>query len=234
MGLLKFLKDIYVEKPDQKFRKSPNCLVGFILGDPFDVPLAKFLTRFKRIYPNHVTLASIPFAFIAAYMFFNGNLLYGAIFYYIHFIIDGVDGKLARLTNRTSSFGAKLDYYVDKVNHAMMYFGLWWSQYYLLGDWSIGICIIFFHYAIMIFGFIFIKETNYKTIFPGVGSYYSGFEEAVGTFLFAPIFGVVRIAFPILIVMQFISYIILFLKQKKRPTFKEGIKKMLRMKKNFF
>ena len=221
-------KKVYTQQPNENFLKE-DAWAPILLSDPISIPLARFLSKFRRIHPNHITLLSIPFAFAAAYMFMTGELAYGAIFYWLNFVLDGTDGKVARLTGRTSKFGAKLDYYTDTLNNLALYFGLWWSQYYIYGDGFVGGAIVFAHYAIMVFCYLFIGDFSYKTIFPRVFSYYSPFEEAFGTFFFAPLLGIVTILFPILVLLQFISYVILFFKQKERPDIKNGVKKMLKI-----
>jgi len=85
----------------------------------------------------------------------------------------------------------------------------------------------------MVFGYVFVGDFRYKTIFPRVFSYYSPFEEAFGTFFFAPLFNKVRLLFPILVALQFISYVILFIKKKEKPDLEEieeRIKMMLKLK----
>ena len=139
--------------------------------------------------------------------------------------MDTVDGKLARLTKTSSKFGKRLDYYSDKVNILVMYFGLWWSQYYLQGQWLLGGILIGIHYLIMFLA-IFIKNRTYKTAYPRISSYYSDFEESGLTFFFGPLFGVVYILFPIAVALQGISHIILFIRQKEKPDIKKNLTKM--------
>ena len=102
-----------------------------------------------------------------------------------------------------------------------MYFGLWWGKFYLQGNWFIGVTIVTSHYAITVFGYTFIGDFRYKTNFPRVFSYYSSFEESFGTFLFAPLFNVVLIAFPILVGLQLVSYMILLVKCGGKLSLKE-------------
>ena len=226
--ILVTIKKIYTQQPNENFIKE-DAWAPILLSDPVSIPLARLLSKFKKIHPNHITLLTIPFAFAAAYMFIKGELIYGALFYWFNFVLDGTDGKVARLTGKTSKFGEKLDYYTDTVNNLAMYFGLWWSQYYMYGEWFIGGVIVFAHYAIMVFGYVFVGNFRYKTIFPRVFSYYSPFEEAFGTFLFAPLFNIVHILFPLLVMLQLVSYIILFVKQERKIGLKEIKKRILRM-----
>ena len=110
-----------------------------------------------------------------------------------------------------------------------MYFGLWWSQFYLQGLWFIGGIIIAAHYAIMVFGYIFLTKLTYKTISTRICSYYMHADEGFLTFIIAPLTGIFYIIFPILVIIQLISYIILFFLQKEKPDIKKNIKSMLKI-----
>jgi len=227
-----FISSIYSDRPGEHLLKDKDYWLPMILCDPISVPLARFIARSRiKLHPNYITALSIPFAFAAGYMFFKGELIYGAMFYFFNLFMDGLDGKLARATKTTSRFGAELDYYSDTANNLVMYFGLWWSQYYLQGQWLFGVGIIIAHYMTMIFGFTFVKNREYRTISPRVATYYSGFEEAGATFFFGPLLGMVRIFFPMSVALQFVSYMILFIKQKGRSDVKNGLKEMIKKKK---
>jgi phosphatidylglycerophosphate synthase len=199
--------------------------------------LAKGIAKLPvKILPNHVTMVSLLFMIIAAIGFFYGNiwLVLGGILYYVGLVFDCADGTLARLTNTSSKFGERLDFYCDTVGNIFLYFGLWYSQYYLLGNWFIGGAIIVAHYAVMAFGYMFLKSIEYKTIFPKIGSYYGPADEGLITFCFLPIIaffipGAFQIVFPILVILQFISYLILFAIQKERPDVIKNIKTILKL-----
>ena len=201
----------------------------------FGTPLAKGIARLPvKVHPNVVTVFSLLFAIIAAFFFFNNQLIYGAIFFFISYVFDTADGTLARLTNTQSELGKRLDFYVDILGNIFMYFGLWYSQFYLYGQWLIGGSIIVAHYMVMAFGYMFIKNRTYKTIFPNICSYYSAADEGILTFFFVPILaffipGIFRLAFPILVILQFVSYVILFLRQKEKTDIKKNIKEILKL-----
>lgn len=205
------------------------------LGRPLGTPLAKGIAKLPiKIHPNYVTLVSLILILIAAYCFFRNLLLFGAIFYYVGYVVDTADGALARLTNTQSRFGERLDFYFDTIGNVFMYFGLWYSQYYLAGNWFLGGSIIAAHYVVIALGYMFLATLMYKTIFKTIGSYYSHADEGIITFCFLPIFaafipGLFPIVFPILVILQFISFVILFIIQKDKPNVKEKIKKTLKL-----
>lgn len=216
MGKLKLsIKNIYIEGAGEHFLKKSEQMSIVYIGRVFGIPLARAVSKLPfKIHPNIITIFSFFFALLAGFCFFHNLLVFGAVFYLINFILDCTDGPLARMTSTTSEFGGKLDFYTDRIGNLSMYFGLWWSQYYQNSNWLLGVGIIFAHYAIQSFGEKFIKNLTYKTIFPKVDSYYSSFEEGVGTFFIAPILGIFPILFPILVFLQFVSYFILFVREK--------------------
>ncbi len=203
----------------------------------FGTPLARVIAYLPvKIHPNVITLFSLFFSIMAAFFFFNNQLILGAIFFFISYVFDCADGTLARLTGTESRFGQKLDFYVDIIGNIFMYFGLWYSQFYLHDQWFLGGAIIAAHYVVMAFGYIFIKDRTYKTISPYVCSYYGAADEGILTFFFLPmaeffIAGIFRLALPILVILQLVSYLILFFRQKEKPDIKNNIKKMLKINK---
>lgn len=227
-----YIKNIYAEKENQHFLKKREEWAVKI-GRLFGTPIARAIANLPiKIHPNVVTLLSIPFAILAAFSFFNNRLVVGAIFFFISYVLDCADGTLARLTHTQSRFGERLDFYVDTLNKVFMYFGLWYSQYYLYDQWFLGGSIIFAHYATMVFGYMFINDRTYTTVFPNLSSYYSAADEGILTFFFIPLIpiaGIFRLIFPILVLLQFVSYVILFLRQKNRPSIKKNIKSLFKM-----
>jgi phosphatidylglycerophosphate synthase len=210
------IKTIYTERNDEDFIKKSESISVMYIGRLFGIPLARAIKKIPiNIHPNIVTVFSFFFAIAAAYCFFQNLLIIGAVFYLINFVLDCTDGTLARLTNTTSKIGAKLDFYTDRIGIVGMYFGLWWSQYYQDNNYFLGAIIIISHYAITFLGDKSVKNQKYKTIFPRVNSYYSSFEEGIGTFFVAPLLGIVTVLFPILVFLQLISYFILYFKNRR-------------------
>jgi len=230
MNYLKNLfKKIYTEGPNEHFIKKLDSWTSIIFSDPFSIPIARFAARWKRIHPNHFTIMTLPVALISAYFFFEGQLIYGAIFYWLNFILDGVDGKLARLTNQLSRRGYILDYYTDRIKNIVLFLSLWYSQYYLKDYWLLGGGIICVHYGLMVFEYLFIQKFTYKTVFPRVYSYYAPLDEVFLIFFLAPLLNMVFILLPLLILLQYFSYISIYIKQKERPDTKARLREMFKL-----
>lgn len=87
------------------------------------------------ITPNVVTVASFVFAIAAAVLFALAApgreiyLLLGAAAVAINAILDGLDGRLARLTNTSSRRGDYLDHVVDRYSDAAILLGLTLSAF---------------------------------------------------------------------------------------------------------
>ena len=92
----------------------------------FLVPIASFLTWlllrvFPRIHPNHVTTFSLILGLASGLLFVVGETLTAVIVYQFCMALDWVDGKVARLTGKTSAFGA---FYDGLVNHLVYIFNV--------------------------------------------------------------------------------------------------------------
>ncbi|MFJ7205078.1 CDP-alcohol phosphatidyltransferase family protein [Streptomyces sp. NPDC098789] len=88
------------------------------LVDPMAIPLVRWVDRHTRITPDQITWAAFALGMVAAGCFAHGGrywLLTGAFVYHLSFVLDCVDGKLARLQGLGSLFGAWLDYMLDRV-----------------------------------------------------------------------------------------------------------------------
>ncbi|MBO3745103.1 CDP-alcohol phosphatidyltransferase family protein [Streptosporangiaceae bacterium NEAU-GS5] len=90
-------------------------------------PLLVRLAARLRLTPNAVTGISLGMAVIAAAWFADGTrggLIIGAAALYLSFVLDCVDGQLARYTRRFSPLGAWLDAIFDRAKEYAVYIGL--------------------------------------------------------------------------------------------------------------
>ena len=74
--------------------------------------------RRKGIYilPNLFTTAALFFGFFAIVMAMQGNFERAAIAIFIAMVLDGLDGRVARMTRTQSAFGAEYDSLSDMVS----------------------------------------------------------------------------------------------------------------------
>lgn len=88
--------------------------------------LTKWAARLG-LSPTAVTMISLLFAGLAAGAFAVGSrpaLVFGAVLLYLGFVLDCVDGQLARYTRRFSEFGGWLDTMADRSKEYLVYAGL--------------------------------------------------------------------------------------------------------------
>lgn len=88
------------------------------LVDPVATRMLIVLARFRFITPNRVTWAALFIGLASAGFFLQGDsrsLLIGALLYHLSFILDCIDGKLARLKGNGTVFGGWLDYVFDRI-----------------------------------------------------------------------------------------------------------------------
>ncbi|MFX1280014.1 MAG: CDP-alcohol phosphatidyltransferase family protein [Promethearchaeota archaeon] len=86
--------------------------------------IAKGLVKIG-ITPNLATFLMFCFSllcFISLVLF--QNLLFFSIFVFITGIMDGCDGAIARLTNKSTKFGGFFDSFMDRVSEFFIFFGL--------------------------------------------------------------------------------------------------------------
>jgi phosphatidylglycerophosphate synthase len=106
--------------------RERDDLVATYLVSSWSPRLAGWAAR-VGIGPNSVTAASVALVAAAALLFWAGGrpaLLLGAVLLYLGFVLDRVDGQLARYTRRFSPFGGWLDAMSDRVKEAAVYAGL--------------------------------------------------------------------------------------------------------------
>ncbi|MGH1555702.1 CDP-alcohol phosphatidyltransferase family protein [Streptomyces sp. L7] len=88
------------------------------LVDPVATRLLLVVARFRFITPNRVTWAALFVGLAAGGFFLKGDrqsLIIGALLYHLSFVLDCIDGKLARLKGTGTVFGGWLDYVFDRI-----------------------------------------------------------------------------------------------------------------------
>ncbi|MBT1452276.1 CDP-diacylglycerol--serine O-phosphatidyltransferase [Glaciecola sp. XM2] len=68
------------------------------------------------LLPNLLTTAGLFSGFYAVVMSMNGNFESAAVAIFVAMIFDGLDGRVARITNTQSAFGAEYDSMADMVS----------------------------------------------------------------------------------------------------------------------
>ncbi|MFE1167638.1 CDP-alcohol phosphatidyltransferase family protein [Nocardiopsis sp. NPDC058789] len=107
------------------------------LVDPLASRLVRFTANRTSITPNQLTLAALFLGLLAALCFWLGDwywLLTGAVLFHLSFVLDCMDGKVARLKGNGSVFGSWLDYVFDRIRVLICGIALMGGQFALTGD----------------------------------------------------------------------------------------------------
>lgn len=102
--------------------------------DPVACRVALLVANRTRITPNALTVFSLVLGMVSAVCFATDKLAAGAVMFYLSFMIDCVDGKIARLKGTGTPFGLWLDYVGDRVRVVCCAAGLAFGQYALTGN----------------------------------------------------------------------------------------------------
>ncbi|WP_029935938.1 CDP-diacylglycerol--serine O-phosphatidyltransferase [Thiomicrospira pelophila] len=71
------------------------------------------------LLPNLMTTLALFAGFYAVIAGMNGDFMAGAIAVFIAMVFDGLDGRIARMTNSSSAFGAEYDSLADMVSFGL-------------------------------------------------------------------------------------------------------------------
>ncbi len=108
-----------------------------LLVDPVATPLVRFTAMRTNITPNQITWGAFLMGLGSAACFAFGDwqwLVLGAVIYHVSFVLDCMDGKVARLTGQGSVFGAWLDFVFDRIRVMVCGVALMGGQYERTGD----------------------------------------------------------------------------------------------------
>ncbi|MFI5935449.1 CDP-alcohol phosphatidyltransferase family protein [Actinoplanes sp. NPDC051494] len=118
------------------------------LVDPLAARLVWLVAPVGWLTPNVLTMGAFLLGLVSAYFFAHGDypwLVAGAVWFHLSFVLDCMDGKIARLKGTGSVFGAWLDYVFDRLRVLVCAVALMGGQYARTGDihflWLAGLVI---------------------------------------------------------------------------------------------
>jgi phosphatidylglycerophosphate synthase len=117
--------------------KRPDAWWTVLLVDPVAVRVLRWMVPARWITPNRVTVSAFVLSLGAAGCYLTGGrawLVLGAALYYVGFLLDCVDGKLARWQGSGTLFGAWLDYIFDRLRVLVCTLALMGGQYLRTGQ----------------------------------------------------------------------------------------------------
>ncbi len=87
--------------------------------DEVDKMLPKQPHKGVYLLPNLFTMAALFSGFYSIIAAMNGNFTHAAVAIFVSMILDGLDGRVARLTRTQSAFGAEFDSLADMVSFGL-------------------------------------------------------------------------------------------------------------------
>ena len=109
------------------------------LVDPVASRLVRLVAPYRWVTPNRLTISAFALGVAAAVCFWQqtwGWLIAGAVLFHLSFVIDCMDGKVARLNGTGSVFGAWLDYVFDRLRVLVCTVALMGGQYERTDDFT--------------------------------------------------------------------------------------------------
>ena len=92
-----------------------HCIYVKLFTDIPAILITYIISNFTQITANTITYCGAIFAIASIFFIINDNLFIAALFFYLSFICDFIDGKLARLRKSNSNYGKKLDLAFDRI-----------------------------------------------------------------------------------------------------------------------
>lgn len=114
--------------------KNWDGIISQLINRRISRPIARFLSKYKSVTPNHITIISFLFCIFSSLAFILFQPLIGGILAQVSSILDGVDGDLAILTNRTTKFGSFLDSTLDRYGDILIIIGMTYYAFMLFPD----------------------------------------------------------------------------------------------------
>jgi phosphatidylglycerophosphate synthase len=128
--------------------KARDAWWTVFLVDPLAIRLTRSVANRTPFTPNALTGLAFALGLASAGCFWQatrGWLAVGALLYHVGFVVDCVDGKLARLKGTGTPFGGWLDFMLDRVRDGVCALALTGGQYAATGEvryLCLGIAII--------------------------------------------------------------------------------------------
>jgi phosphatidylglycerophosphate synthase len=117
--------------------KTVDAWWTVLLVDPLAVRLVRLVAPYRWITPNLLTMFATVLGLGAAVCFALGDrvwLIAGALLFHASFVVDCMDGKIARLHGTGTLFGAWFDFMFDRLRVIACTATLFGAQYYRTGD----------------------------------------------------------------------------------------------------
>ncbi|WP_240511935.1 CDP-alcohol phosphatidyltransferase family protein [Paludifilum halophilum] len=126
-----------LDEVKEKTYKKRDSWWTVILVDPLASRLVVPVANHTRVTPNQISLFAFLLGIASAIFFYRGDtlsLVTAALLYHFSFVLDCMDGKIARLKGTGSVFGMWLDYMLDRFRVVVCSVALMAGQYAATGE----------------------------------------------------------------------------------------------------
>lgn len=107
--------------------KPIDCWWTVAVVDPVAVRVLPWIVDRRSITPNRITAVAFVVGGVSVGLFATGHLVAAAICYELRFLLDCLDGKLARVRQQSSAFGAAFDRLADSITVPAAYAAVGWT-----------------------------------------------------------------------------------------------------------
>ncbi|WP_230878484.1 CDP-alcohol phosphatidyltransferase family protein [Planomonospora sp. ID67723] len=114
--------------------KAKDSWWTVFLVDPVACRITLLVANHTAITPNGLSRFSLILGTASAVWFAAGQLAAGAALFYLSFMVDCMDGKIARLKGTGTVFGLWIDYVGDRIRVVCCSVGLAFGQYAATGE----------------------------------------------------------------------------------------------------
>ena len=162
-----------------------------------------FICDVKWITPNCVTTSSLFLCIIAGAFISAGLpifLVIGAVLIQLVFILDCLDGQLARYREQSSNFGAWYDRVTDRIKDFLIYFSIAFGHYRIYEDWKIWPLTMTSLFFVYLFDYYVNQDIKLEPAPSGQGQ--NGKKNVILKFL-NPVFGFGEKVYKTLPILQF-------------------------------
>ena len=117
--------------------KARDAWWTVLLVDPLAARLVRLVAPYRWITPNLLTGLAMLLGVASAACFLAQDrrwLIAGAVLFHLSFVVDCMDGKIARLNGTGSMFGAWFDFMFDRIRVFLCAIALFGGQYAATGQ----------------------------------------------------------------------------------------------------
>ena len=126
-----------IEEIRERTYKSRDAWWTVLLVDPIAVHLVRWVAPYRWITPNLLSALAFVFGLASAYCFAMQDrwwLVAGALLFHLSFVVDCMDGKIARLNGTGTMFGVWFDFIFDRLRVVLCTVALMGGQYARTGN----------------------------------------------------------------------------------------------------